>query len=170
MWPWHSPKKIMPGSTDVFRSRILIVDDQESNVRLLEYTLRRAGYVAVSSTGNSMEVCALHGRNRYDLILLDIQMPHMNGFEVLEALPGLEEEDAVAVLVLTADPAQMVRALESGATGFLSKPFVLAEVLMCVRLMLEKTSMQRAAVDERRASAKRMRSELAAKSARSAVR
>jgi len=134
----------MLGSTDVFRARILIVDDQESNVRLLEYTLRRGGYVAVSSTVNSPEVCALHRRNPYDLILLDLQMPHMNGFEVLEGLRGLEEEDAVPVLILTADPSQMVRALECGATAFLSKPFVLDEVLRCVRLLLEKTSMRRA--------------------------
>ena len=124
---------------DVFGARILIVDDQESNLRLLEYTLRRGGYVAVSSTSSPMEVCALHRENRYDLILLDIQMPRMNGFEVLEGLRCLEEED-VAVLVLTADPAQMVRALEAGATGFLSKPFVLAEVLTCVRLMLENAA------------------------------
>lgn len=137
----------MPARTDVFGSGILIVDDQDSNVRLLEYTLRRGGYVAVSSTGNPAEVCALHRQNHYDLILLDIQMPRMNGFEVLEGLRCLEEEAGagVAVLVLTADPAQMARALASGATGFLSKPFVLAEVLTCVRLMLEKTSAQRVA-------------------------
>ena len=129
----------MPGSTDVFRSRILIVDDQESNVRLLECALRRGGYVAVSSTTDPREVCALHRRNRYDLILLDLQMPRMNGFEVMEGLGKIEGEDMVAALVLSADPAQMVRALEAGAGSFLSKPFVLAEVLLRVRLMLEKT-------------------------------
>lgn len=130
----------MPGSTDAFSARILIVDDQDSNLRLLEFALRRGGYTAVSSTANPMEVCALHHEHPYDLILLDIQMPRMNGFEVLEGLRCLVEEKAVAVLVLTADPAQMTRALAAGATGFLSKPFVLAEVLTCVRLMLEKTS------------------------------
>ena len=127
----------MPTPIDVLRARILIVDDQQANLRLLEFALRRGGYVAVSSTANPLEVCALHRENPFDLILLDIQMPRMNGFEVLKALV---EEQTVAVLVLTADPAQMVRALEAGATGFLSKPFVLAEVLTCVRLMLEKTS------------------------------
>lgn len=129
----------MPGSTEVLGARILIVDDQESCVRLLEHTLHRGGHVAVSSTSNPLEVCALHRANRYDLILLDMQMPRMNGIEVLQALRSLEEEGAVAVLVLTADPALMARALEAGATGFLSKPFVLGEVQMCVRLMLEKT-------------------------------
>ncbi|MGZ5476643.1 MAG: response regulator [Thermoanaerobaculia bacterium] len=129
----------MPGSTDVFRARILIVDDQESNVRLLEYALRRGGFVAVSSTTDPLEVCALHRQNRYDLIMLDLQMPRMNGFQVLEGLRKVEGEERVAILVLTADPAQMTRALEAGARGFLSKPFVLSEVLLRVHLMLEKT-------------------------------
>lgn len=123
----------MLGSTDVFGARILIVDDQESNVRLLEFTLRRGGYVAVASTTNPFEVCALHRQNRYDLILLDLQMPGMNGFEVLE---GLKNEETVSVLVLSADPAQMVQALAAGAKGFLSKPFVLTEVLARVHLIL----------------------------------
>ena len=105
----------MPRSTDGFHAKILIVDDQQSNLRLLEYVLRRAGYVAVSSTSDPLEVCALHRQNRYDLILLDLQMPRMNGFEVLEALGNVEGEEKVPVLMLTADPSQMVRALEAGA-------------------------------------------------------
>jgi len=128
----------MCGPTDVLGARILIVDDQDSNIRLLEYTLRRRGYVAVSSTNDSVEVSALHRQNCYDLIMLDVQMPRMNGLDVLKGLRGLDEHNDVAVLVLTADPDQVVRAMESGATGFLSKPFVLPEVLLCVGLMLEK--------------------------------
>jgi CheY-like chemotaxis protein len=123
----------MPVSTDAFRARILIVDDQESNVRLLEFALRRGGYVAVASTTDPVEVCALHRQNHYDLILLDLQMPHMNGFEVMA---GLANEDKVTILVLSADPTQSARALEAGARGFLSKPFVLADVLKRVHLML----------------------------------
>ncbi len=125
----------MPGSTDAFGARILIVDDQESNVRLLEFTLRRGGYVAVASTTDPLEVCALHRQNRYDLILLDLQMPRMNGFEVLE---GLTNEVPVSVLVISADPAQKARAVAAGAKGFLSKPFVLTEVLARVHLMLSR--------------------------------
>ena len=128
----------MPGSTDVSGGRILIVDDQQSNLRLLEYTLRRGGYVAVTSTTNPLEVCALHRLNRYELILLDLQMPLMNGFQVLEGLRNAEGKQRVAVLVLSADPSQMVRSLEAGADGFLAKPFILAEVLLHVRLLLEK--------------------------------
>jgi Response regulators consisting of a CheY-like receiver domain and a winged-helix DNA-binding domain len=123
----------MPASTDAFGASILIVDDQESNVRLLEYALRRGGYVAVTSTTDPREVCALHRQNHYDLILLDLQMPCMNGFEVME---GLANETRVSILVLSGDPTQMARALEAGAKGFLSKPFVLADVLERVHMML----------------------------------
>jgi len=119
----------MPAFTDALQARILIVDDQQSNLRLLEYAFRRGDYVAVTSTTDPVGVCALQRLNHYDLILLDIQMPCMNGFEVLEGLRNLEGEEMPAVLVLSADPSHMVRALELGARGFLSKPFVLAEVL-----------------------------------------
>jgi CheY-like chemotaxis protein len=125
----------MSGSTDFFGARILIVDDQQSNVRLLELALRRGGHVSVASTTDPVEVCALHRQNHYDLILLDLQMPRMTGFEVLEALTN---EAAVSVLVLSADPAQMAPAVAAGAKGFLSKPFVLAEILSRVHLMLSR--------------------------------
>jgi adenylate cyclase len=126
----------MPASTDVFGARILIVDDQECNVRLLEHALRRGGHVAVSSTTDPLAVCALQRQNRYDLILLDLQMPRMNGLEVMKELDAVEGERA-AILVLSADPAQQTRALQAGARGFLSKPFILAGVLEQARLLLE---------------------------------
>jgi DNA-binding response OmpR family regulator len=141
----------MPGAIDgatdgaidgILGARILIVDDQESNLRLLEYTLRRAGHLAVSSTSDPVAACALHRLNRYHLILLDLQMPRMNGFEVMAELARIEGS-RVAVLVLSADPAQMVRALEAGASGFLSKPFVLGEVVKQVHGMLEKVLARR---------------------------
>jgi adenylate cyclase len=122
-------------STDRFGAAILIVDDQLANVRLLEHTLRRAGYVRTTSTMDPCDVCALHLANRYDLIILDLQMPIMNGFEVLEALKNCEERPAV--LVMSADPSQLVLSLEAGATSFLSKPFVLADVLLQVKGLLD---------------------------------
>ena len=127
----------MPTFTDPFGARILIVDDTESNVRLLEFTLRRAGYVAVSSATEPRQVTALHRQNRYDLILLDLQMPRMNGFQVMAALSEIEEVKSPAVLVLSADPSQMLAALAAGATDFLSKPFELTELLLRVRRLLE---------------------------------
>jgi DNA-binding response OmpR family regulator len=127
----------MPSFTDAFEARILIVDDTEANVRLLEFTLRRAGYLGVSSATEPRQVAALHRQNRYDLILLDLQMPRMNGFQVMAALSEVEEVESPAVLVLSADPSQSLAALAAGATDFLSKPFNLTELLLRVRRLLE---------------------------------
>ena len=116
---------------------ILIVDDQESNVALLEQLLAQAGYTHVSSTGDPQRVCALHRKNRYDLILLDLQMPSMDGFQVLEALKTNETDAYTPVIVLTAQPGHKVRALQSGAKDFISKPFDLVEVETRIHNMLE---------------------------------
>jgi len=73
--------------------RILIVDDQLSNVRLLEHTLRRAGFLDVTSTTDPCAVTNLHLEHAYDLILLDLQMPEMNGFDVMQQLRTTTGED-----------------------------------------------------------------------------
>ena len=124
----------MPQTLD---ARILIVDDQAANVSLLEQTLEQAGYTQVSSTMNSTEVCALHRKNNYDLILLDLQMPGMDGFQVIEGLKTNEEDGYLPVLVLTAQPGHKLRALHAGVRDFISKPFDLVEVKMRIRNMLE---------------------------------
>lgn len=80
----------MPGSADILNARILVVDDKPANVRLLEGMLRGAGYVCVESTTDPSEVCELHRRNRYGLILLDLQMPRLDGFQVMECLGELK--------------------------------------------------------------------------------
>ncbi len=126
----------MPKCSDPLNAKILIVDDQESNVRLLEFALRRAGFAAVSFTTDSTEVCELHRLNGYALILLDLRMPRMDGFAVMAGLAGVTGHDHPAVLILSADPAQTVRALEAGANSFLSKPFVLTELLLRVKMLL----------------------------------
>ena len=66
-------------SSDILEAGILIVDDQEANIALLEQMLSEAGYVSVSSTLDPHAVCELHRKNRYSLILLDLQMPGMDG-------------------------------------------------------------------------------------------
>jgi signal transduction histidine kinase/HPt (histidine-containing phosphotransfer) domain-containing protein len=124
-------------SADIHDARILIVDDQNANVRLLEQMLGRAGYRCLASTMNSLEVCGLHRANRYDLILLDLQMPGMDGFQVMDGLKEIEADGYVPVLVITAQPNHKLRALEAGAKDFVSKPFDVAEVLMRVHNMLE---------------------------------
>jgi adenylate cyclase len=127
----------MVGPTDILNGKILIVDDQEANVALLEQMLLGAGYTHVATTLNSSEVCELHLIHRYDLILLDLQMPGMDGFQVMENLKQIETGGYLPVLVITAQPDHKLRALKAGAKDFLSKPLDLAEVLLRVHNMLE---------------------------------
>ena len=122
---------------DILNATILIVDDQESNVSLLKQMLHEAGYQNVSSTMDPHEVCALHRQNRYDLILLDLQMPGMDGFQVIEALKTNDAQGYLPVLVLTAQPGHKLRALNAGVRDFISKPFDLVEVKARIRNMLE---------------------------------
>lgn len=123
--------------TAILNANILIVDDQPVNVLLLEQLLAEAGYTHVSSTMKPVEVCALHQANNYDLILLDLQMPEMDGFQVMEALKAIETRSYIPVIVLTAQPAHKLRALQSGAKDFISKPFDLVEVKTRIHNMLE---------------------------------
>ncbi|HEX5629727.1 MAG TPA: response regulator [Usitatibacteraceae bacterium] len=122
---------------DILGASILIVDDQASNVQLLEQLLREAGYTRVASTMNPQEACALHRRNRYDLILLDLQMPGMDGFQVMEGLKTNDADGYLPVIVLTAQPGHKLRALQAGAKDFISKPFDLVEVRTRIHNMLE---------------------------------
>jgi diguanylate cyclase (GGDEF)-like protein len=124
-------------SAEILKANVLIVDDQMADVLLLERTLRGAGYLSVTSTMDPSGVRELHLKNHYDLILLDLQMPVMDGFQVMESLKELETEAYLPVLAVTARPAHKVRALRDGARDFISKPLDLAEVLMRVRNMLE---------------------------------
>jgi adenylate cyclase len=127
----------MINSYDIHAGKILIVDDQPANVMLLEQMLRNAGYLAVSSTTDSNAVCALHLEHSYDLILLDLHMPGMDGFQVMENLREIEAGSYLPVLVVTAQPSHKVRALKAGARDFVTKPFDLPEVLARVYNMLE---------------------------------
>ncbi len=122
---------------DILNASILIVDDQEINVSLLEQLLSEAGYTRVASTMNPHEVCALHRKNRYDLILLDLQMPGMDGFQVMEGLKTNNADAYLPVLVITAQPGHKLRALQAGAKDFVAKPFDLVEVKARVHNMLE---------------------------------
>jgi adenylate cyclase len=123
--------------SEILKAKILVVDDQEANVMLLERTLAGAGYLSVSSTRDPLAVCELQSKNRYDLILLDLQMPLMDGFEVMTGLQAIERDGYMSVLVITAQPDHKLRALRAGAKDFVSKPFDLAEVLTRVHNMLE---------------------------------
>jgi putative two-component system response regulator len=151
----------MISSSDILNSKILIVDDKQANILLLERILLGAGYTAISSTTEPAKVNELHAKNRYDLILLDLQMPDMDGFQVMEALKEIEPQDMLLelsqrhrfqtdeglkeiqpggylpVIVITALPGHKLRALKAGARDFISKPFEIAVVQARVHNMLE---------------------------------
>ncbi|MHB8654068.1 MAG: adenylate/guanylate cyclase domain-containing protein [Terriglobia bacterium] len=127
----------MISSSDILHSKILIVDDQEINIILLEQMLRGAGYASITTTTDPSEVCALHLKNHFELILLDLQMPGVDGFQVMEGLKEIEMGGYLPVLVITAQPDHKLRALKNGAKDFISKPFDLAEVLIRVYNMVE---------------------------------
>jgi adenylate cyclase len=127
----------MVSSPEILNARVLVVDDQEANALLLVRILNGAGYTSVDSTMHPDQVCDLHRRNRYSLILLDLQMPGMDGFQVMEGLKAIETDGYLPVLVITAQPDHKLRALQAGARDFVTKPFDLAEVLMRVHNMLE---------------------------------
>ena len=123
---------------DMLNARILIVDDQPANVALLEDLLHSIGYTQVFSTMDPTAVAALHRQTPFDLILLDLQMPGMDGFQVMEALKaGAAEGDYLSVLVVTAQPGHKLRALQAGAKDFVSKPFDLVEVQTRIRNLIE---------------------------------
>jgi len=121
-------------------ARILIVDDESANVRLLERVLEREGYTHLRSTTDARQALPLYTESRPDLVLLDLAMPHVDGFQILEQIKPLVPPKAyLPVLVLTADITMETkrRALESGAKDFLTKPFDQVEVLLRIRNLLE---------------------------------
>jgi CheY-like chemotaxis protein len=122
---------------EILNANVLIVDDQESNVLLLEEILREAGYTNFSSTTDPYAVAALHREHHYDLILLDLKMPGMDGFQVMENLKAIETDSYIPVLVITAEPGHKLRALQAGAKDFVGKPFDLTEVKTRIHNMLE---------------------------------
>jgi len=127
----------MVNLSDILAAKVLIVDDLEANVRLLDRMLRQAGHTCVASTMDPHEVCELHRNNRYDLILLDLEMPGMDGFQVMEGLKEIETDGYLPILVITAQPDHKLRALDAGARDFISKPFDLVEVRTRIRNLLE---------------------------------
>ena len=127
----------MISQEEIKNANILIVDDQEFNVLLLEQILRDAGYVSITSTIDPSEVCELQRKNHYDLILLDLMMPVMDGFQVMEGLKKIGTDGYLSVLVITAQPDHKLRALAAGAKDFITKPFDVIEVRTRIHNMLE---------------------------------
>jgi CheY-like chemotaxis protein len=122
---------------EILTARILVVDDQATNIALITQLLEDAGYSQVTSTMDPTAVGALHRSNHYDLILLDLQMPDMDGFQVMAALKASSGDSYLPVIVLTAQPGHKLRALQAGAKDFISKPLDLVEVTTRIFNMLE---------------------------------
>ena len=130
----------MPTQEVMQFAQILIVDDEEANVRLLEATLQKWGYTNLVSTTSPRDVLQLCLNHRPDIILLDLHMPEMDGFQVMEGLQtGLPTGLSIPILVITADYTPQVkrRALSAGAKDFLTKPFDQTELLLRMMNMLE---------------------------------
>jgi CheY-like chemotaxis protein len=121
----------------ILKSSILVVDDQAAHVHLLERLLHDTGYENVSSTPDPRQVGALHREHGYDLILLDLQMPGLDGFGVMDELAADAGSRCLPVIALTAQPVHKLRALQAGARDFINKPFDTVEVKVRIHHMLE---------------------------------
>lgn len=124
---------------ELLEAKIMVVDDDPMIVMLIEEALQSAGYMTIKSTNDPREASSLYMDFQPDLVLLDINMPHMSGYRVMEKLKEIEDSGYLPVLVLTAqeDREAKVKALESGAKDFINKPFDLAETLSRIRNLLE---------------------------------
>lgn len=131
---------------------ILIVDDNVSNVELLREILTHDGYARIRGETDPRKVAALCQAEGFDLLLIDIRMPHMSGFELMERLKPVFGTDYVPILVLTAQTDQETRrkSLELGANDFLTKPFIAWELLHRVRNMVEIRMLYRRAAEQNR--------------------
>ena len=146
----------MISEPELHRMKILIVDDDRMTVSLLEELLHRHGYLRVKGLTDSSRAFDACAAFEPDLILLDLMMPEVDGFAVLEALRGEPSERFLPIVVLTADISEesKARALDAGATDFLVKPVSQTEALLRIRNLLEARRLnvvlrnQRAALEE----------------------
>lgn len=140
----------MLAAAEILNATILVVDDQEAYVTLLDQLLRDEGYVNITTTQDPRQVAGLHAQHSFDLILLDLQMPEMHGFEVIEELKKINDASYLPVMVITAQPEQKLQALQMGAKDFISKPFDVLEVKTRIRNMLEVRLLYRRLSDHSR--------------------
>jgi putative two-component system response regulator len=134
-------------------ARLLIVDDEPANVQLLERILKKGGYTNIESVNDARRVLALFSSFQPDLVLLDLLMPHMDGFMVMEQLKRRFEPGTInPILVLTADARRETRerALSSGAKDFLVKPLDASEVLLRVRNLVETRFLHQTVLEQNR--------------------
>jgi CheY-like chemotaxis protein len=142
------------------KMKILVVDDEPANVALLEDMLAEGGYTRVESITDSRTALEACDVSAPDLILLDLMMPHVDGFTILDALRSTPSELFLPIVVLTADVNENTkrRALKAGATDFLLKPFDHLEVLLRIGNLLEMRHLHRQLDTQRAAFEEALRS------------
>ncbi len=131
--------------------RIFMVDDEPSNLKLIEKLLTSQGYQNLVSIQDSREVLLRYAEGRPDLILLDINMPHLDGYQVMEQLKALNDPLLPPIVILTAQHGHdfLLKALAAGARDFVSKPFDRLELLMRVRNLLEAHAAHRLVFEQK---------------------
>lgn len=143
-------------SPEFAKMKLLVIDDEPMNVALLKHVLADSGYLRLESVTDSRLAAGMIESFAPDLVLLDLMMPHVDGFAVLEQIRSRENDTFLPVIVLTADAMEetKLRALSAGATDFLLKPFDNVEVLLRIgnllvmRRLHQQLEMQRAAFED----------------------
>ena len=129
----------MPDASSLSDSRILVVDDVPADARFVKSILETAGYARVTWITDPFAAVALHREQRFDLVITDLLMPGMNGYQVMAELGAVDPHSPlpVLVLVMTANPDELQRALEAGARDFVAKPIRAVELRARVRNLRE---------------------------------
>lgn len=135
---------------DIRSARVLLVDDSADNVNLLSDILAAKGYTNIASVLDPSEVCKLHAQNDYDLILLDMHMPGLNGLDVMMQLKEIGKDAYLPVLAITGDHRYRIAALEAGARDFVAKPYDFAELEVRMRNAIEVRLLYKAMTEQSR--------------------
>ena len=135
--------------TDILNSKILIVDDEQDNVLILKEILRRDGFKNLDCESEPRNVLEREHSNHYDLVLLDLQMPFLDGFEVMELLKTSSDNQAsIVILTANVEPETKHSALAMGAKDFITKPFDHKEVIYRIRNVLDSRLLQKALTEQ----------------------
>ncbi len=123
----------------LLQAKILVVDDQDISIRLLEAILKKDGFTNITLTTDPRQVKALYQEIRPEVLILDLTMPHLDGFQIMEQLKEIDGDTYLPIIVISDEQNQEVRfrALESGAKDFLNKPYDRVEVLIRIKNMIE---------------------------------
>jgi CheY-like chemotaxis protein len=123
----------------IYKGKILVIDDEPANVMVLEQTLKQGGYTSIKSITDPREALESYKNFKPDLVLLDLNMPHLDGFQVMKQIKEVDPKGTIPIMILTAqmDHGARLRALDAGARDFLTKPFDILEVILRIKNMLE---------------------------------